>query len=377
MARDQVVDEVIRDLEAFKDHHIAELKAVQDRLDDMEVKANRPRLGGSGAANGTEEIKALAQFARSGDLDAFASVLQAKNGLLTADDTAGGYLAPPAISNQIITAVRAVSPMRRLARIVTIGLNAGGEFQEPKETTELGAAWVGETETRTDTGDPAFGLTTVSLDELEAFVPITQRLLDDNQFDLGNWLIAAIGRKFGRTEGEAFSGGNGVKKPRGFTTYDTDAAGDSTRVHNKWQHVMTGAAAAITADSLRDLFWSLGADYRANSTWLMSSATAAAIDKLKSGDGAYMWRDSTTAGAPPTLLGRPVEIDENLPAVGAGNLPIWLGDWQRAYMILDRPGIRFQQDPFTRRPYVIFYAYRRVGGGASDFSAAKCLKVGT
>ena len=138
---------------------------------------------------------------------------------------------------------------------------------------------------------------------------------------------------------------------------------------------MSGAAAAITADSLRSIFWKLKSQFRANATWVMSSDTASQLDRLKSGDGTFMWRDGMTEGAPPTLLGRPVEIDENFPAVEAGALPIAFGDFSQAYTIVDRLGLRSLRDPFTDKPNVLFYQYKRVGGGLSNSEAVKVLKV--
>lgn len=372
------VEIVMGAFDEFRNASDSKWTGMQNQLDQIEAIQNRANLGGIGHAQNSAtgvERKALAQLARTGDDTAFMNAART-NGLMIGDDTAGGYLESPTVSTQIITALRAVSPMRRLARIVPLGLNAGGAFEEPREIGEMGAAWVGETEDRPETGDPAFGMTRVELDELCAHVLVTQRLLDDSQFDLGGWLIEATARRFARTEGAAYATGDGLKKPRGYATYETDLAADDLRSATKWQHVASGAATGITSDSLRNLFWSLSADYRANAAWLMSSATAATIDKLKDADGNYMWRASTAVGVPPTLLGRPVEIDENLPAVAAGTLPVWFGDWSRAYTILDRPGIRFQRDPFTRRPNVVFYSYRRTGGGASDFCAAKALKIG-
>lgn len=371
--------EIVMDaFDQFKNASDQKWMRMQDQLDNIEKVQNRPDLGGTPHQNSSTamaERKMLAQLVRTGDEVEFMNAART-NGLMIGDDTAGGYLVSPAVSTQIVSALREVSPLRRLARIETIGLNAGGSFEEPKEIGEAGADWVGETQSRDETGDPDFGLTTVPLDELEAKVLVTQRLLDDSQFDIGGWLTSALARKFARSEGAAFSVGDGIKKPRGFAAYTTDLAGDASRAHDKWQHVMSGAAASLTADSIRSLFWSLGASYRTNGTWLMSSATASVIDQLKDGNGQYLWRQSEALGAPPTLLGRPVEIDENLPEVAAGSLPIWFGDWKRAYLILERVGIKFQRDPFTSRPNVVFYGYRRTGGGASDFYAAKALKIG-
>jgi HK97 family phage major capsid protein len=101
------------------------------------------------------------------------------------------------------------------------------------------------------------------------------------------------------------------------------------------------------------------------------------IDKLKSGDGEYLWRNGMTAGAPPSLLGRPVEFSEDMPAIGSNTFPIAFADWRRAYVLVDKLGVRFLRDPFTDKPHVVFYGYRRTGGAMVDFDALKLMKVAT
>ena len=59
----------------------------------------------------------------------------------------------------------------------------------------------------------------------------------------------------------------------------------------------------------------------------------------------------------------------------ASAYPIALGDWKRAYAIVDRTGTRLLMDPYTDKPWVKMYCTRRVGGGVVDFHAYKLLKV--
>ena len=41
---------------------------------------------------------------------------------------------------------------------------------------------------------------------------------------------------------------------------------------------------------------------------------------------------------------------------------------------VDRQGVRVLRDPFTAKPYVLFYTTKRVGGGVQDYDAIKLLK---
>jgi HK97 family phage major capsid protein len=119
------------------------------------------------------------------------------------------------------------------------------------------------------------------------------------------------------------------------------------------------------------------APHRSNAVWLMASATANSIDLLKLGSGEYLWRPSMSTTEPPSLLGRPVFFDENMPAVSGGNYPIALADLQRGYTIVDRLGMRFLRDPFSDKPHVHVYCYRRTGGAVALTDAIKLMKIGT
>ena len=90
-----------------------------------------------------------------------------------------------------------------------------------------------------------------------------------------------------------------------------------------------------TIDAVADFIFGLDAAYRRNATWLMSSLTAATIAKIKDADGRPIWQQSLLMGQPDMLLGRPVEIDEGMPAPPAGQLAIAFGDFKAGYLIND------------------------------------------
>ena len=134
---------------------------------------------------------------------------------------------------------------------------------------------------------------------------------------------------------------------------------------------------AITADSLIDCLYSLRAPYRTGACWLMSSDTARIVSKLKDGNGDYLWRESLSAATPNTLAGYPVEYSEDMPAVGADAYPVAFANFKLGFTIVDRLGVRFLRDPYSKKPYVLVYAYRRVGGAVNNSEALKLLKVAT
>jgi HK97 family phage major capsid protein len=150
---------------------------------------------------------------------------------------------------------------------------------------------------------------------------------------------------------------------------------DSTRAWGQIQYLNSGAPTSITADSLKDLLYSLRAPYRTGATWVMSSNTANAIDKMKDGEGDYIWRNSYTAGIPPSLLGYNVAFDESMPTIGAGTYPIAFGNWKLGYLAAKKMQTRLLRDPYTAKPNLVLYGYKRQGGAVANSEAIKVLKI--
>ncbi|MGH8657606.1 MAG: phage major capsid protein [Gammaproteobacteria bacterium] len=199
--------------------------------------------------------------------------------------------------------------------------------------------------------------------------------------DLAGWLSDKIGDKFGRSEATAFVSGDGIGKPRGFLSYTTAATSDVSRTWGVLEHVASGASGAFAStnpgDKVIDLVFALRAGYRSGATWLMNSKTIAAIRKLKDGQGNYLWQQSVIANQPDLLLGYPVMAAEDMPDIAANSLSIAFGNFQRGYTVIDRHPMRMLRDPYTAKPFVVFYAYRRVGGDVMNFECIKLLKFAT
>jgi HK97 family phage major capsid protein len=351
-------------LEKFK-------KSVESDILAIATKNGRPSAGGLISPLKDEHTKAFMGFLRSGrEADLEQKVMRTDSG------PEGGYLVPEQLDTELSKYLRQRSPMRQLARVVPVG---SAEFKQPHSTLGTGASWVGETAARPATAAPGLKMITIPTNEVYAMPSITQQLLDDNAFDLENWLITELGDAFGDAEANAFINGNGVTQPRGLFTYDVVTTADATREHDKFQYVPTGAsgdfAASNPGDALISLVYAVKPQYRANASWLISSEVLEKVRKMKDGTGAfYLWQPSTQAGQPSTLLGFPVFEDENLPAIASGSLSAAFGDFSRSYTITDR-NTAMLRDPYTSKPFVNFYSTKRLGGGGGrDTRAVKFLK---
>lgn len=323
------------------------------------------------------EHAALGNFLSTGDLDAFDEFndqMQASTGMSVGSNASGGYTVVPQMSTAIRERLYDVSPLVRLARKVEI--TSGDAFQEPVETGDLDAEWVGEISDRDGQKTPDLALLTVPLNEIFTIQPVTQKLLDTTSMaGLGSWVEGRIGNKFARKEGNAFIWGNGVEQPLGLLKSEMALTDDDVRPWYVIQNKYT-AGATPTADELITFVYTLRAPYRKNARWLMNLKTAGVIRKMKDGEDRYVWQESLSEGQPPLLLGFPVEFDEEMPDIATGEHSIAFGDFAQAYIIVDMPGVKMIHDPYTKKPYVLFYAYRRVGGAVQNGEAVKILTGG-
>ncbi|MGH8659843.1 MAG: phage major capsid protein [Gammaproteobacteria bacterium] len=370
----QYLDGVKGAFSDFTQANDARYERLRSRISDIEIAQKRVGLGGFHAGEDRTELnKGLRTYIRHGD----ASALYTK-GMAVSDDPSGGYFAPVELQNSITSTVFNSSPIRQVARVVTVD---SPEFEEILDRHEPAASWVSETEGRPETATPEIGKLSVPVHEHYANPKVTQKLLDDAKIDLAAWLTAKVGDKFGRAEATAFVSGDGIGKPRGFLSYPTAATSDATRPWGTLEYTASGASGAFASsnpgDKLIDMVFALKAGYRSGATWLMNSKTIAATRKLKDGQGNYLWQTSVIAGQPDLLIGYPMLAAEDMPDMTANSLSIAFGNFQRGYTIVDRHPMRMLRDPYTAKPHVLFYTYRRVGGDVMNFEAIKLLKFAT
>ena len=154
---------------------------------------------------------------------------------------------------------------------------------------------------------------------------------------------------------------------------------DGVRAMGTLQSIGTGAAGAFPGvnptDKLLDLVQTLRQPYRQGAVFVMNSTTATMIRKFKTTDGAYIWQAGLVVGTPATLLGYPVVEAEDMPDIAAGAFPIAFGNFKAGYLIAERSATTILRDPFTNKPFVHFYATKRVGGQVLDSAAIKLLKI--
>ncbi|MGB5949006.1 MAG: phage major capsid protein, partial [Parvibaculum sp.] len=346
-------------------------------VDELALSLARPGIG-SGARTmfdpaRREHKRAFDLYVRKGETHELRT-LEAK-ALSAQSDPDGGYLVPAETERMIDRVVSDASPIRAIAGVRQIG---AASYKKPFTTQGPASGWVGESEARIETATAQLSEIEFPAMELYAMPAATSTLLDDAAINIDQWLAEEVQTAFAEQEGSAFVHGDGIRKPRGFLSYARVA--NASWSHGKLGYLATGAAGAFPvsnpADTLIDLIYAVKAGYRSNARFVMNRATQSTIRKLKDAEGNYLWQPGIAAGAPPTLLNYPVTESEDMPSIETDATAIAFGDFKRGYLIVDRLGVRVLRDPYSAKPYVLFYTTKRVGGGVQNFEALKLLKFG-
>lgn len=344
---------------------------LESRLNQIEKKAGRPGVTGTEPKKSKSAASdALGKYIRKGDASAL-DELDTKS-MSTGSDPDGGYAVPEVIAQELEQLEYQASAVMRLATVVEAET---GTYKKLVNLRGTGAGWVGETDERPNTGTPKLASVDIKLGELYANPQATQQMIDDAAFNVDQFITEEVGEKFSDQLGEALISGDGTNKPKGILTYPSTNEKDKDRDFGTLQFVETAAIDVITFDDVKALRSALNAKYRTGAAFLMNDTTALVLSLLKDGSGRYMWQDSVAAGEPPTLFGYPVEIDENMPDIAAGAVPVMFGNLQRGYHIPRRFDIRMLRDPYTSKPYVNFYTTQRIGGGVVNSECIKLLKI--
>lgn len=352
----------------------ADLSAAETKRAELEAKLNRP--GGMAGGESDEERE---QKEYNGLFNGYlrkgmnSAELGAKAVNVT-EGTDGGYAVPSVVSADIYKLLRGATPMRQVCRQINIGTD---DYSELVDAHGEAGGWVGETDARATTAAGKLHKVAAVMGEVYAFPEATQKSLDDMFFNVESWLSEAISETFRVLENNAFTVGNGLNKAKGLFTYPTAATADATRAFGTFEYVKTGVNGAFGSnpyDNIIDLIETLKDGHLTNASFMMVRSVRTLIRKVKDGEGNYLWEPSVQKGIPAMLLGYPVIINDDVPALATGSLSLAFGDFSKAYTICDRMGMRMLRDPFTHKPYVGFYTTKRVGGFAKDTEALKFLK---
>ena len=365
---DEKMQNIESKLDAFEDIsqklNQAESNAenIKEQVAKLETVIKRPNSG-LDTKQIDERVAAFDLYCRKG-IDALEPA--EKKALTVSNDSTGGYLAPPEYVRELLKTVTEISPIRSIARVRSTGQRS---IQVPKRTSQFAAEWVAESGTRSETTGYNVGLEEIPAHEHYALVDISEQDLEDSVFDLEAEMQSEFAEQFAKAEGTAFVSGNSVGKPEGILTNSNVGEANS------------GNASALTADGLITLVHSIKSDYIRNGTFVFNRSTLSAIRKLKDTAGQYIFQQGMmlSGGMSSTILGHPYVEATDMPDVASNAFPIAFGDFNRAYMIVDRVALAVLRDPFTQATTgnVRYIARRRVGGQVVQAEAIVKQKVST
>lgn len=317
-----------------------------------------------GASVGAREASlALAQYYKTGDASGFGP----RNAWTESGD--GGVIVPHELYEQITLAQQKYSPLRGICRVLHTK-TAHSNFNLPVAKSGAVVNWVGEIDARPSLDTPVLANVDFPDCEMYTLLPVSDWMLSDTM--IADFIQTELARAFGHAEGEKFLSGNGTKQPKGLLSYTFAATDDDTRAWGEMQYIASGTAATIgSAEKLIDLCYSLRSGYRSNAHWVMNASTLATVRKLKDSQNRFLWEPGLN-GQQQMLMGYPIVEADHMPNIGAGNIPILFGDFQ-SYGIVDRE-MSLQRDPYSLKPYTVFYGRKRTSGALIDSLGIKGLK---
>ena len=362
VSRQDATDQVVGALRS-------DVEEVKSRLDRVARTATRPLIAGADAPASLELKGFVNGYLRAGR----ETELKSMN---IGSPATGGYSVPTELDKRISEVLLRISPIRSIAQVVQ---TSTADYRKLISLGGTASGWVSETAARNETAEPLFAEIIPPHGELYANPSASQQMLDDSFFDLEAWLAGEVAREFARAEGASFISGNGINQPAGFLTAPTSEASDlNGRPFGTLQYVPSGNANGFDSSPdlhLIDMVMALNPGHRQGATWVMNANTLAQIRKLKDTVGDYLWQPGIMDKQPDRLLGYPVVEAADMPNIAAGTTPIAFGNFQNGYLITERFGTRLLRDPYSNKPFVNFYATKRLGGQVLDSSAIKLLTI--
>jgi HK97 family phage major capsid protein len=215
-------------------------------------------------------------------------------------------------------------------------------------------------------GDTTFGNKTLDVYKYSSKkIALPFELIQDSMFDLEGYIQALLALRIGRITAAHFTTGTGTGQPTGLVTAATVGKTGTT-----------GQTATVIYDDLIDLEHSVDPVYRAGAGYLMADSSLKVVRKIKDSQGRPIfvpgYEQGNPGGAPDRLLGRPITIAQEMPAMAANAKSIAFGDFSKYIVreVMDLTMFRMTDSAFTLNGQVGFVAFNRQGGNLIDVGGA-------
>ena len=359
-----------------------ERMAQSERTEEERRSRQRPHNdgGASGIDDGdaptpeqrtAEYRSAFARFVTGAELsDEDRSVLRDMEQRVQTVSTAadGGYTVPTTLMNEIVRAMADWGPMfdEDVARNFTTASGNPMTIPTIDDTGSTPEPHAEGSEGTDDGGkDVSFGQKMLNAFAYDTeWVKWSFELDEDSIFAMEQLLGSLLGERLGRNGNRLLTVGAGGNAPHGIVTASSLG-------------VTAAATGAIASDELITFQHSVNAAYRRSPKcrWQFADSTLAAFRKLKDGDGNYLWQmGDVRTEAPDTLLGKPYSINDDVPAIGAGNRAVIFGDHSK-YFVRKVGSVRTIVARERFAPNLGILGVHRFDGELVDTAAVKHLRL--
>ena len=229
-----------------------------------------------------------------------------KRALATADN---GAIIPTSVADRIVAEVKEMCPLYNMATVYRVGGDLVIPVYDETENA-ISAAYADDMAELTENNGK---FNTVKLENhiAGALVKVSKSLMNRTDFDLASFVVHQVALAITRWLNKELILGTEGKMEGVLSANQTVRA----------------AGATITGDDLISLQMAVPTVYQQNAVWIMHRDTLAAVRKLKTtAGGEYLFNPDVRGGFGMTMLGKPVYLDDNMPAVGSGATPVAYGD---------------------------------------------------
>lgn len=324
--------------------------------------ALRAYLGGGLTALTPEQFKAM-QARVNDDIRA---AMRIQGAMSTTTPAEGGYTVATEYQRQLEEAMKLFGGMRAVSRQIRTATGATMNFPTTDATAEIGEL-VGQN-TAVALGETTFGNTALDVYKYSSKkIGLPFELLQDSMFDLEGYLRELLAMRIGRITNQHFTTGTGTGQPRGLVT--ASAAGKVGT---------TGQTATVIYDDLVDLEHSVDPAYRNQPGvgYMLHDQSLKVIRKIKDTQGRPIfvpgYEQGNPGGAPDRLMGRPIQINQDVAQMAANAKSILFGQLSKYTIrdVMDLTVFRMADSAFTLLGQVGFVAFVRTGGNLIDAGGA-------
>jgi len=277
----------------------------------------------------------------------------------------GGYSVPQGFWNKVTETLKAYGGLASIVNTLVTDSGADIPWPSVDDTSNVGA--ILSENTQISGQDLTFGTHTLkAYTYTSKLILASWQFLQDTAIDAEGFIARQAGIRIGRALAAHLATGTGSSQPTGAFGSSGFATGKTGT---------TGQTASVIYDDLIDLIHSVDPAYRqgGNCVFALADSSLKVIRKLKDGQNRPLWEPSVQAGAPDTLLGYRVVVDNGIPAMAASAKSIGFGDFAAGVVLRQVSGgqlIRLEER-YADYLQTGFFAFGRYDAVIDDTAAVR------